>query len=293
MEKSKLELLLKEEPLFMGDLSREFIDWPSLLASAHPSLFFGVGLCTSKEPANAIPFDILSFFFLAEKLRRELKLNTIFVLIADEHAKTNHFMTDEIIKKLSTQMTSTFTILLRNLHLRNFQIALSSDIHKNSHFQEILHAIPPQSNEYLRWEIADLTWFTALRNVRLKLGWSMNNDPTPQGHDERFFDVQIRNVKTLPLSFIHCKAGRTFDDHRPKVSPYISVSRESRILLSKNEQAKEKLVRFCASGKSETAHGAMHHLNLIVRLFETLFIRIPKPSLAEKIQFIIDLSTHS
>ncbi len=73
MEQNDIEQLIKQEPLLMGDISHAFIDWPSLLAAPHPSLFFGVGLCTSKEPAVAIPFDILSFFFLAEKLRRELE----------------------------------------------------------------------------------------------------------------------------------------------------------------------------------------------------------------------------
>ena len=39
------------------------------------TLFFGVGLCTSKEPADAIPFDILAFFLEAEKLRKNSKKN--------------------------------------------------------------------------------------------------------------------------------------------------------------------------------------------------------------------------
>ena len=95
----------------MGDISHAFIDWPSLLHTRNPSIFFGVGLCTSREPAVALPFDILSFFFLAEKLRRELSLDTIFVLIANEHALTNKFMTEEIVNKLRQHMQSTLTRL--------------------------------------------------------------------------------------------------------------------------------------------------------------------------------------
>lgn len=270
----------------MGDISREFIDWPSLLTTQHPSLFFGVGLCTSKEPAVAIPFDILSFFLLAEKLRRQLELDTVFVLIADTHARTNVFMTEEIVRNLTNKTKAIFTTMIRNLRLNNFQILLSSDIHINSEFQTLLRSVPSLPNEYLRREIADLMWFTARHNVRLKLGWSINNDPIRQGHDERFFDAQIRDTKALPLSFLHCKAGRTFDPNRPKASPYISIHGESRIILAKGEQV--KLPR-----NTDVARAAENHLNSIVRLFESLFVRIPKSNLEEKIQFIIDLSTHT
>ncbi len=293
MKKEKLLSILKEEPLFIEGLSSDFIDWDLLLSTVNPSLFFGIGLCTSKEPATAIPFDILSFFFLAEKLQRELSLDTIFVLIADEHARTNTFMTDEIIQKRTNEMKSTCIKVIRNLRLKNFTVILSSDIHTDPQFQTILETMPNMPNQYLQKEIADMTWFTNVKNVRLKLGWSINNDPIPQGHDERFFDSQIRDAHALPLSFLHCKAGKTFDSNRPKASPYISIEGESRILLSPNENVKEKLDLFSTRKDDEMARAALNHMGSIVRLFESLFIRIPKETLAEKIQFIIDLSTHS
>ena len=294
MEKTKLESIIKEEPLLLGDISHAFIDWKSLLSTAHPSLFFGVGLCTSKQPAAAIPFDILSFFLLAEKLRRELKLDKIFVLIADEHAKTNSFMTNEIIQTLSNNMKSTFTTVIRNLQLTHFQIHISSRIHGDPNFQSTLNSIQSLPNEYLRKEIADLTWFTNTQNVRIKLGWSINSNHIPQGHDERFFDAQIRNFHALPLSFLHCKAGRTFDSHRLKASPYIAIANEQRILLSADELVRDKMMNITKRGNnSEAIAGVRSHLSLIVRLFESLFIRIPKQTLEEKVQFIIDLSTHS
>jgi hypothetical protein len=292
MNKSNLQLMLTQEPLLMREISHAFIDWKSLLDARHPSLFFGVGLCTSREPAVAVPFDILTFFFLAEKLRRQLELDTVFILIADTHARTNTFMTEEIIRKLSTQMKSTFTKLIRNLQLRHFQIIVSSDIHQNQQFQTILKAVPSLPNEYLRQEIADLMWFTMTQNVRLKLGWSINNDPIPEGHDERFFDTQIRDLHALPLSFLHSKAGRTFDPNRPKASPYISIGNEPRILLSPDERVKEKITAAERSDAIEAVRGVKTHLGFIVRLFESLFVRIPKESLDEKVQFIIDLSTH-
>ena len=148
------------------------------------------------------------------------------------------------------------------------------------------------TNEYLRKEIADMMWFTNIHNVRLKLGWTINNDITPQGHDERFFDTQILNNHVLPLSFLHIKAGRTFDLQRPKASPYISVANESRIVLAENEHVQEHITRAQMTCPDEVFRATRSHLVLIVRLFEALFIRIPKRSLEEKIQFIVDLSTH-
>lgn len=291
MNKNDLESLIRQEPLLMEEISHAFIDWDSLLSTDNPSLFFGVGLCTSKEPAVAIPFDILSFFFVAEKLRRSLKLQTIFVLIADEHALTNNFMTDKIIRELRSHMLLTFTTIIHNLHLQNFQVITSSEIHRDPMFQETLSSIPPMTNEYLRKEIADMTWFTRVHNVRIKLGWTINNDITPHGHDERFFDTQIQKNHVLPLSFLHLKAGRTFDPKRPKASPYISVAHESRIVLTNNEDVEQQMNHVHMRCSDEVFRATRSHLALIVRLFESLFIRIPKRSLEEKIQFIIDLST--
>jgi hypothetical protein len=287
------ESLLKQEPLLMEDISRNFTDRPSLQTCVNPSLFFGVGLCTSKQPAEAIPFDILAFFFLAEKLRRQLELDSIFVFIADEHAKTNSFMTNERIWTQTKIIKQTFTTIIHNLHLHHFKILLSSEIIQNPTFQSALTTIPPMENEYLHREIADLIWFTQTKNVRLKLGWSINNELTPQGHDERFFDEKIRKMHTLPLSFLFTKPGRTCDELRPNVSPYIAIANESRIVLSQKEHVQEKIATFQQHTNAETVRGAIAHMALIVRLFESLFIRIPKQTTEEKIQFIIDLCTHN
>ena len=277
----------------MGDISHAFIDWPTLLNSSNPSLFFGVGLCTSREPAVALPFDILSFFFIAEKLWRELSLDTIFVLIADEHALTNSFMTDKLVQKLRQKMKLTFTTLIRNLQLRHFQIITSSEMHNDKEFQKIFTSLPNIQNQYLHQELADMVWFTQTNNVRIKLGWSINNDSLPQGHDERFFDAEIKRVSpNLPLLFLHCKAGKTFDPKRPKTSPYIAIANEPRILLRPDENALEKIAAAKVTCNPELFRGTMSHLGLIVRLFESVFIQIPKERTEDKIQFIIDLATH-
>lgn len=288
MNRQKLEQILKQEPLFFEDTTRGYIDWSSLTANDNPALFFGVGMCTSKEPAVAIPFDLLAFFLLSEKLRRNLNLEKIFVLIADEHAKTNSFMTEKITKQLTSKMHATFTSIVRNLRLANFEIILSSDIKRRPEFISVLESTPRMANEYLRQEIADMIWFTSFCNVHLKLGWAINSDPNIQGHDERFFDAQIKRMETLPLSFIHTHAGRTFDPLKPKTSPYIATEVNSRIILAKDENVVRKL-SFSKNIPIDVSRGAINHLTSIVRLFESLFIRIPNNNLEQKIQFIIDI----
>ena len=166
-------------------------------------------------------------------------------------------------------------------------------MHKDKEFQKILSSIPDMQNQYLRRELADMLWFTQQNNVRLKLGWSINNDPVAQGHDERFFDAEIKRLHAaLPLSFLHCKAGRTFDPRRPKTSPYIAIANEPRILLKPDEHVLEKIAAAKVACNPELFRATMSHLRMIVRLFESLFIRIPKNNPEEKIQFIIDLTTH-
>ena len=138
-----------------------------------------------------------------------------------------------------------------------------------------------------------MVWFTQTNNVRIKLGWSINNDSLPQGHDERFFDAEIKRVSpNLPLLFLHCKAGKTFDPKRPKTSPYIAIANEPRILLRPDENALEKIAAAKVTCNPELFRGTMSHLGLIVRLFESVFIQIPKERTEDKIQFIIDLATH-
>lgn len=275
----------------LEDPSHAFLDWKSLLNTPNPSLFFGVGLCTSKQPAVAIPFDILSFFFLAEKLRRALDLNQIFVLIADTHALTNSFMDPKSVDLMTRKMKRLFTSIIRNLHLANFQILTSSRIHQDPQFQNICNSIPTMENEYVRQEIADMFWFCKEKNVRLKLGWAIDHNVNQAGHDERFFDQQIQQKSNIDLSFIHTKAGRTFDPKRPKVSPYISVAGENRLILDQAENVQNKINLAKQTGSMDVVNGVRIHTQAIVRLFESLFINIPLTTLEEKLQFIINLAT--
>lgn len=287
--KSKQEILtfLQNEPLIQAELSGSAITALTHTDPKGKSLFFGVGLCTAKEPAVAIPFDILSFFLVAERLRRFLDMDRVIVLIADTHALTNSFMTSDEVNTLTQKGLRIMTCIIRNLDLNKFEPLIHSDIAAQQSFVKILEAIPAMDNQYLRHEIADIFWLTKHRSVSLKLGWTIDSCPIPGGHDERFFDTELQKLAALPIGFLYLKAGRTFDKHRQKVSPYISVAGEPRIIISANEDVRGKFSAARSSWGDDHFDGTRKHIADIVRLFEKLFVQLPSLSLEEKIEHIV------
>lgn len=286
-----IEMFIQNEPLIEGKLSLQTVQWPQVLSTKEQSLFFGIGLCTSKQPAVGMPFDILAFFLEAERIRRFLNLPLVIVLIADTHALTNSFMTQSIVQEVMRNTTSTLQAVIRNLHLTNFRLLRSSEFTNNPEFVRMIETLPSFENQYLHRELADMIWLQKKHNVMLKLGWTINNSIEPGGHDERFFDTKIHDVHQTSLSFLYTKAGRTFDPKKPKASPYISTEGESRILLTEDENVSERFKDAESHWGKSAMQPVKNHLSAIVRSFEESFVRLPFSSLEEKIQFIINTAT--
>ncbi len=278
MNIKELQKIIDNEPLFERDICMRSID-ESFTDKTTGNLFVGVGLCTAKKPATAIPFDILTFFLLPELLRRKGVIESTFFLIADTHALTNSFMSPLLVNKLATLMKQTALSIIRSFRLQQIQVVLASEIRKQQSFQILRNHLSHMDNQYVQEEIADLSWFMKTHNVRFKLGWSISNESTPSGHDERFFDMQIKQFLKTSIVFLHSSAGRTDDPKRPKTSPYIATDGEKRVVLSKNPISMMK------------TEMAIHHIKRIVRLFETLIVKIPFVSLEDKINFIIQTAT--
>lgn len=291
--KTKQEIItfLQNEPLIEWRLSSASIDWNSLRNAECKSLFFGVGLCTAKEPAFAVPFDILQFFLVAEKLRRFLLLGKIIVLVADRHALTNSFMSEELVDKLTKKTTNLFEKIIQNFQLSSFEIRKASEMFSENQVNKLFPQVIGMPNQYLAQELADVLWMQKHDGLIVKLGWTIDGSPISSGHDERFFDWEIRKLSLSPISFFFTHAGRTFDRHRQKTSPYISVRREHRLFLDAHENVTHKLKNAQEVWGDESLGGATKHLANIARCFESLFGNFQGMTLSEKIQFIMDKAT--
>lgn len=290
--KEEIKTFLQNEPLIEAELSSDAIEALTHTDPKGTSLFFGIGLCTAKEPAVAIPFDILSFFLVAERLRQFLQMARVIVLLADTHALTNSFMSPDVVHLLTKKSLRALSSVIRNLHLKTFKLLVHSDIAVRESFTKTLEAFPTMDNQYLRHEIADITWLVNHRMVALKLGWTIDSSPIPGGHDERFFDTELQRTTSMPIGFLYLKAGRTFDKHRQKVSPYISVAGEPRIIIDPNEDVRGKFSAARSSWGNDHFGGTRKHIADIVRLFEKLFGQLPSLSLVQKIEHIMKQITN-
>lgn len=284
MNANELRTIILNEPLFERSICLQSMS-ETQLPQTKTNLFVGVGLCTATQPAVGIPFDIISFFLLPELLRRKGLIESTFFLIADTHALTNSFMTPSLVTTLTQTMKQTALSIIRSFRLQNMHVVVASEIRNESSFKTVLEELPKMENAYVREEIADVAWFMQMKNVRFKLGWTISNEIIPSGHDERFFDMEMKQFLSTPLIFLHTEAGRTFDPKHPKASPYITIRDEKRTLLTPTTGI-ENL-------KSNTTNdeAVMNHIKRIVRLFETCIVKIPFSSLEEKLNFIIQTAT--
>lgn len=288
--KNEIITFLKNETLLEWKLSCASIDWKSILQAEGSSMFFGVGLCTSKEPVSAVPFDILAFFLEAEKLRRFFDLKKIIVLIADRHALTNPFMSREQVDKLGQNTISIFERVIRNFNLQSFEIRKASVMLSATQLNNILPPNIKRANQYLVQEIADVIWMITHDNLALKLGWSIDSALEISGHDERFFDLTMKELLPRKISFLFTTSGRTFDKHRQKASPYISIKGEHRLLLTPGERVEAKLHEAEMLWSDKHFGGARKHLANIIRSFEELFGHLPGMPFEQKLQHIVDVS---
>ena len=129
------------------------------------SLFFGVGLMTSKQMGVNLPFDILGMFFAAELIRKTLSLDSALVILGDTHAISNQLLSEAKIKRFADKIENELNKIVRNFALLNFVILRASKFHNDPEFQKILNSLPLMNNEYLRLEIADCLWIQQIKNL--------------------------------------------------------------------------------------------------------------------------------
>lgn len=269
------------------------------------SLFFGIGLCTTKEMSVGLPFDFLGLVATAEALRRTLGFGKIIQLIADSHAKTNHFVSDAEVDKKAHALKELSLKIAKNLGLEGkYEVILASEIDSSPEYKKIEKNIPADgSPEYARKEWTDMEYLAHTYNTRLKVSWIM---PLKKGQkhtaDEVYFDNGFNErFKATPYSFIYNRAALTFDPARLNVCPYSSASGEKRIYLAQdqvvagekrfyetaNQDAQEKLTEFMTV-KHKAKDKALAQLETMADFVHRVFgIGSTTGSLGEKVNSIM------
>lgn len=251
------------------------------------NIFFGIGLVTQKQISVATPFDILSMFFTAEQLRKFVHGKKIIVFIADQHARTNENISQDIIAKRASETIQLFKKIIHNFNLQHVSIIQTTHLNEVQEIRKIFASLPNFDNDYVKHEVADVCWLQKFHNVGIKLGWSMSSTLIIGGHDERFFDHTIQQFCPNVL-FLHLAPGRTFDDKRTRVSPYISIEGENRLVFQNNLCVQDALHQFKKECSPETFKATLRHLSQIARLYDDLFGPIKQKTLTEKLQILTD-----
>lgn len=283
MEERLLNILMNTELLLTKWTKEEWLSWSK--KHKGKNIFFGAGLMTQTNLSEAVPFDMLGMLFIAELLRRLIK-GKVFILIADQHAITNNLFSEKQIQEKAQEMISIMTAIIHTFSLTKFSIIQTTTLNSNEDIKKIYRSLPTISNDYLKHEIADAIWLNRFHNVNIKLGWAMSLGQTIEGHDERFFDTEIKQF-CPEISFIHTKPGRTANEKRQRVSPYISITGEDRLLLQKNENGVKKINLWRVEKQNAANKPLLRHLSQIIRLHDQLFDQKISFSLEEKAKKII------
>ena len=285
MSDKLINLLANTELLQTSFNDEQWLLWAK--ENQQQNIFFGVGLMTSSSISQAVPFDVLAMFFLAELIRKIVNADKVFVLIADQHAITNKLVPLEEIQKITFETMTTIDAIISAFDLRHFEIIQTTPLNFDERIKTIYRQLPPIANDYLKHEIADTIWLNKHHHVGIKLGWAMSNEQAVQGHDERFFDSQISQF-SAGVSFIHAKPGRTGSSQRQRVSPYVSIAGEERLLLQKNENAVAKIRRWRQEQTNIAIKPLLRHTSQTIRLHDKLFKPLTFMSLEEKVQTLIE-----
>jgi hypothetical protein len=263
--------LVLQEQLIETRPSLQALDRSRGLA-APGAVFLGIGLCTDSSASTDLPLDVLGVLLPAERLRRALGLDRLLVLVADEHALEN---SDDAwyrrqIQRRARQVCWTLERIRAPLGLQGMQILLASDLQQVAGYRrelaEVRRRAPADEHPYFKREVADIAFLDRLHGGILKVGWTISaSDRALHCQDELAFDRRYRRWMDHPVYTVYCKAGRAFDDRRPKASPYVTTDASRRICLRPDEQVVPKLRRAQDLASGSTIRGTRRHLNAICR----------------------------
>lgn len=284
-----IERMLRAEPLLHAVPTLKRLNLSRVITSGG-SIYYGTGLSTKKALSIGLPFDVLILVLIAEYLRRILGLKGIYHHIADTHALANSFCTRESVDAISEEYKRLLERIAEVVGIP-LSIQYSSSFDNSSEYGSLLAGIHSGKGEYVRREVADILWYRVKHGVSLKLGWLIDPGAKRMGLDERLFDTEFLSHCDTNMDFAYTISGRTFDRERSRVSPYITVPGETRLLFKKGEDVQSKYEQGLRNWSSiETMGNAIGTLTAVVHLWDRLSrTRIPpSTNLMDRVQAIID-----
>lgn len=227
-----------------------------------------------------------SFFIAAEKIRRALGLGKIIHLIADTHALTNPFTDPETVRASAKSVCDKVLCAASRLGLLGiYEIKLASELAKEPGYSEELAAISGSEHDYVKQELADISFLRKTQSVVLKLSWQQESKKIE--FDERLFDSLFQERFGPCMSFVYLKAGRSFDSTSLNVCPYTAKAGQKRILIGSGKSASELLAEM--SPPSKSTRETLQHLETIVDEFDQVFgpSLDPSQNLGSRIEALI------
>ncbi|MBI2610476.1 hypothetical protein HYW60_00860 [Candidatus Kaiserbacteria bacterium] len=285
----ELRRMLRAEPLLHTTPTLKALNLARVSASGG-SIYYGTGLRTKTALSIGLPFDVLILVLVAEYLRRTLGLKDIYHHIADTHALSNSFCTKESVDAISEEYEK---LLKRIAEVVGVPLIVqrSSSFDASPEYRSLLENVHSEKGEYVKREMSDILWYRTKHNVSLKLGWLIDPSAKRMGFDERLFDTEFLSHCDTNMDFAYTVSGRTFDRKRSRVSPYVAVPGETRLLFKKGEDAQSKYEQGLNNWSNiETMGSAIGTLTAVMHLWDRVS-RTHVPShanLMDRVQAIID-----
>jgi hypothetical protein len=235
------------------------------------AVFVGVGLGTPSRMSEVVPLDILGILLPAERVRYAINAGRLVVLVADAHTRTNGFKHCQV-EEQALRVVHTLERIRGALGLKRMQIVRASSFHDTVEYRRILDQVKcrgaDEDHPYFGLEVADVQYMNRLHGGIVKVGWTIGRSGIAlAGNDEAAFDRRFLRWVGRHIGFVYCRAGRVFDDRRPKASPYVTLNGERRLCLHPEERVKTKVELARQHASEQTARGVKNHLKKIARCY--------------------------
>lgn len=243
------------------------------------ALLMGVGLCTPRQLARAVPVDLLGMLLPAEQLRQASGARELIVLVADRHALTSGFDAAAVEQRARATLD-----LLDRLGRRcgiPTRLVRASQFHDHASYRRILAEVAgriPDDHEYVHRQLADCIHFDRELGGILKIGWTARS---PHRLDEVALDRRLRELYQGRISFAYCKPGRTIDG-RP-MPPYVALSPSRRVCLEPGEDPARKLA---GTADSDGMRACRRHLRAIAYSYARQ-VGLPRGPLEQRLAALI------